>query len=345
MTCREENAESFQGLHAASATPFYIFDEASGIPAAIWEARFGGATDGEPMSFDFGNGTQKSGYFFENCAGRYKHRFITRSIDSRDVHLTNKVLFEEWKEDWGEDSDLFKVKVRGMFPSAGSVQFIDSDIVRDAQIREAVSTKSDPLVIGVDVARFGENDTIIFPRIGMDARSFPFKRFNGLDTVQVVEKVIETLQEFQHIGRKCNGLFVDGGGLGGGVVDMLRRLGYNPIDVNFGGKSSDRGYNRRGDEMWGKMKDAMPRLAIPKSPDLEAQLTQREYGFSAAGQRITLETKKDMMKRGVQSPDIPDALALTFGHVTSSEDVVHTLLRNSHSVTAIHDYDPLEYRM
>ena len=196
MTCREENAESFQGLHSANSTPFYIFDEASGIPATIWEARFGGATDGEPMSFDFGNGTQKSGYFFENCMGIYKHRYKTRSIDSRDVAITNKELFKEWEEDWGEDSDLFKVKVRGMFPAAGSVQFISSDLVAEAMLREAVSTTSDPLVIGVDVARFGENDTIIYPRIGNDARSFPLKRYNGLDIVQVVEKVIETLQEF-----------------------------------------------------------------------------------------------------------------------------------------------------
>jgi hypothetical protein len=70
MTARAENAEAFQGLHAANSTPFYIFDEASGIDDAIWEARFGGATDGEPMSFDFGNPTRKSGYFYENTIGQ-----------------------------------------------------------------------------------------------------------------------------------------------------------------------------------------------------------------------------------------------------------------------------------
>jgi|TARA_Y100000310_G_C20682581_1_gene816849 hypothetical protein len=341
MTCREENAEAFQGLHAANSTPFYIFDEASGIPDSIWEARFGGATDGEPMSFDFGNGTQKSGYFFENCVGRYRHRFITRSIDSRQVHLTNKDLFEEWRQDWGEDSDLFKVKVRGMFPAQGNVQFISTDLVDDAMLRPNEHTKSDPFVIGVDVARFGENDTVIYPRIGMDARSFGYKRFNGLDVVQVVEKVIETLQEFQSLGRKCNGLFIDGGGLGGGVVDMLRRLGYNPIDVNFGGKAADRTYHRKGDEMWGRMKDAMPRLALPKEEDLKAQLTQREYGFSLSGQKIKLETKRDMSDRGVQSPDMADALSLTFAQEVNASPL-DGLFASSAKLETQHEYDPLE---
>jgi hypothetical protein len=66
MTCKAENSESFQGLHAASGVPFYIFDEASGIEDIIFAARSGGATDGMPMWFDFGNPTRKSGQFFEN---------------------------------------------------------------------------------------------------------------------------------------------------------------------------------------------------------------------------------------------------------------------------------------
>lgn len=122
QTCREENAEAFQGLHAANSTPFFIFDEASGIPDAIWEARAGGMTDGEPMSFDFGNPTRKSGMFFENCIGKFRNRYKVRSIDSRNVSITNKSLFREWAEDRGEDSDFFKVKVKGEFPSAGDLQ-------------------------------------------------------------------------------------------------------------------------------------------------------------------------------------------------------------------------------
>jgi hypothetical protein len=341
MTCREENSEAFQGLHAANSTPFYIFDEASGIPDKIWESRFGGATDGEPMSFDFGNPTRKSGYFFENCIGRYRHRYNVRSVDSRSVRITNKALMEEWRHDWGEDSDLFKVKVKGEFPSAGSVQFIPTDLVMDAQMQMPVTSLNDAVIIGVDVARFGDNNTVLYPRVGMDAKSFPFRTYNGLDNVQVAEKVIELVNDFKALGKNQPTIFVDGGGLGGGVVDILRRLGYSPIDVNFGGKAADRKWWRKGDEMWGRMKDAMQRLSIPDDADLRDQLTQREYGFSQDGSRIRLESKADMVKRGVQSPDIADALALTFAAEVAPTDI----RLNVQAANQVKwDYDPLTMR-
>lgn len=310
MTARAENAESFQGLHAANSTPFYIFDEASGIEDKIWEARFGGATDGEPMSFDFGNPTRKSGWFYENTAGKAKDRYITRSIDSRTCYIPNKALIDEWRQDWGEDSNLFKVKVRGMFPTVASMQFMDNELVEAAARRVVIPDKNDPVVLGVDVARFGDNNTVIYTRIGMDGRSIPPKRYNGLDTMQVVDKVIDAVQEVQRLGKKVSGLFVDGGGLGAGVVDRLRQLGYNPVDVNFGRVSSDKRFGLWGDMCWGRLRDAMPRLAIPNDNELKTQLTQRQYDVPNG--KIKLESKKDMMEDGRQSPDDADALALTF---------------------------------
>lgn len=336
LTAKAENAESFQGLHAADSTPFFIFDEASGIEDPIWEARFGAGTDGEPMSFDFGNPTRKTGYFFENTVGKYRHRYITRQIDSRSVAITNKKYFEELREDWGEDSDLFKVKVKGEFPNIGSVQFIPSDLVAEAMMRDARHDKNDPVYIGVDVARFGDNSTVICSRIGMDARSFKPKVFNRLDTVQVTEKIIETVKEFKALGKNVAGLFIDGGGLGAGPVDMLRRLGYNPIDVNFGKKAADRRYNRWGDQMWGYLRDALPRLAIPNDSELSAQLTQREYAINPNG-AIALESKQMMLERGLASPDKADALALTFA--TTVNTTVRNLFNHQQNF-AKHEYDP-----
>lgn len=313
QTCREENSEAFQGLHAANSTPYYIFDEASGIPNKIWEARAGGATDGEPMSFDFGNPTRNSGMFFENCVGQFRHRYKVRQIDSRDVAITNKELIKEWEADHGEDSDFFKVKVRGVFPSAGAIQFISTDAVTAAMLRELTDDDHAPLMIGVDVARFGDDETVIYPRLGYNARTWPIKRFSGLDTVQVVGKVVETLREYADLGKQCSGLYIDGGGLGGGVVDQLRHLGYNPIEVNFGGKPTDfNTYRFKADEMWGNMKKGLEKLCLPYDADLRAQLTQREYGYTVAGHKINLESKSDMKKRGLASPDLADALALTF---------------------------------
>ena len=313
LTARSENAEAFQGLHAANSTAFYIFDEASGIEDAIWDARIGGATDGEPMSFDFGNPTRKSGYFYENCVGEQKHRYIVRQVDSRECSVPNKTYLEELREDWGEDSDLFKVKVRGIFPAIGSVQFIPNDMVSQAMSESRIiqPNMTDPVLIGVDIARFGDNDTVIYPRIGMDARSLPYRRYNRLDLEQVVDKIIEMVHDIRIMGKEVSGLFLDGGGMGAGPVDRLTRLGYNPIDVNFGKSATDHRFRRWGDEMYGHLRDAMPRLSLPRDEDLRKQLTQREYNVERTG-KILLESKKDMASRGLMSPDVSDALALTF---------------------------------
>ena len=336
QTARPENAEAFQGLHAANSTPFFIFDEASGIDDKIWEARAGGATDGEPMLFDFGNPTRNSGYFFENCIGRYAHRYRVRHIDSRNVNITNKAYIDEMLQDYGEESDYFKVKVRGLFPSTSSTEFIPRDDVIAAMSRPVPQTNTASLYIGVDVARFGDDDTVIFARLGNDARSWPYKKYNGLSVDQVVGKVSETIKEFEAVGKRCSGLFIDGGAMGGGVIDLLRVLGYNPIEVSFGGAAIDRRYRYRSDEMWGKMRDALKTLVLPNDDVLFAELTQRQYGFMNTG-KIHLESKKDMKARGIKSPDIADALALTFAMDTAYDsDLMQTAPK------VLHEYDPFK---
>lgn len=340
MTARAENSEAFQGLHAVNSTPFYIFDEASGIEDKIWEARAGGATDGEPMSFDFGNPTRNSGYFFENCVGKYAHRFITKFIDSRSVTITNKNLLSQWEQDYGEESDWFKVKVRGMFPSSSSTEFIPRALVQDAMVRACPYDNRAQLVIGVDVARYGSDDTVIYPRIGDDARSWGYKRFNGLNTVQVVGKIIETIEDFKRLNKQCGNLFIDGGMYGASVVDQLRQLGYNALEVNFGHTAIDKRYRYRADEMWGKLRDNLTRLCLPNDLELNSQLTQRQYGYLASGGRIHLETKSDMRDRGLSSPDIADALALTYAMSTNYD--LGDLMPNQGKL--ISEYDPQEVK-
>ena len=337
QTCREENSEAFQGLHAANSTPFFIFDEASGIPEKIWTARAGGGTDGEHMTFDFGNPTRNTGVFYENCIGAFKHRHIVRSIDSREVQITNKNLMDEWIEDYGEGSDFVKVKVRGLFPSQSSVQFINSDDVEYAMKRLLpVSNTAAPLVIGVDVARFGDNDTIIYPRIGDDARSWEYKRYNGLDGMQVADQVALTISEFKALGKTCSALFMDGGGLGSGPIDRLRQLGYNPIEINFGGRATDRRYRFKGDEIWGNMRTGLRHLCLPKDLELREELVQREYGFTPSG-LVSLESKVDIKKRGGKSPDVADALALTYAAEIAWDNV-----GGYKPGSYVYEYDPLD---
>ena len=332
-----------------------IWSGNSGISKKIWSARAGGATDGEPMSFDFGNPTRNSGDFFENCVGVNRHRYTVRQIDSRDVHITNKDVFAEWEEDHGEDSDWFKVKVRGMFPSMGNLQFISTDDVEGAMGREVPpDDRANQLLIGVDVARFGGNETVIYPRVGYDARSFaptPKKgRYRGLDMVQVEGRIIETIHEFRGMGLEVAGLFIDEGGIGGGVVDHLRHYGYNPVGVNFGGRPTDnRTYRFKVDEIWGCMKAAMGRLALPgkttaTGTDLKMQLTQREFGYTKVGDKINLESKDDMQERlggEMEAPDIADALACTWA--TEVAPMLRPGGQPYVGTSTVHEFDPLEY--
>jgi len=366
QTCREENSESFAGQHSANATSFYIFDEASAVPDSIYEVREGGTTDGEPMVFDFGNPTRNSGRFHKECEGDLRKRYIVRKIDSRTVAITNKERIKEWIEDYGIDSDFVKVRVLGEFPSSGSLQFMPASWVQRAMMRPTVNDRHAAVTIGVDVARFGVDNSVIYPVVGHDARTFaPVLGdgiYNGLDNVQLAMKVIEKVEFFRSLGVEVSAVFVDVGGTGSGVVDTLNHSGYPCIAVNFGTTPvfEPEVYRYRGDEMWGRCKEAIKTsLILPTLPELEiatdegiariqretasklfSDLTQREFGYTLAGEKIHLETKKDMKARGLNSPDIADGLVLNFAQDVARVEMPQGSQGQGHM--SEHDFDPLE---
>ncbi len=178
QSCREENSEAFAGQHAITATSFYLFDESSAVPDAIFEVAEGGLTDGHPMIFLFGNATRSSGKFHRACFGSERNRWDTVTIDSRDSRFTNKTQIAEWAKDYGEDSDFFRVRVRGLPPTASDLQYISSALVYEAQQRKVETLKDDPLVCGLDVARGGGDMSVFRFRRGADARSIPAIRLD-----------------------------------------------------------------------------------------------------------------------------------------------------------------------
>jgi hypothetical protein len=335
MTCREENSEAFAGLHAAVSTPFYIFDEASAIPEPIWEVAKGGLTDGEPMMFVFGNPTRNTGSFFETFH-RQRHRWTAYKVDSRSVQITNKAYLQELVDDYGEDSDIVRVRVKGEFPRAASMQLIPADIVEEAATRELAATADEVRIVGVDVARFGDDQSVIYTRLGRDGRQFPPQKYRELDTMQLAGKVAEWCNEIQP-----DALFIDGGGVGGGVVDRLRQLGYEPIEVQFGGKADNpQDFANKRAEMWVRMKHWLGHGAIPDDADLQDDLTSVEYGYQSEN-RLQLERKERMKERGLASPDVADALAITFAQEVRPARLVEDVppKRRTHNRTAA-TYDP-----
>ena len=344
----EENTEAFAGLHNKGRRVILIFDEASAIADKIWEVSEGALTDEgtEIIWLAFGNPTRNSGRFRE-CFGRFRHRWDCAHIDSRMVEGTNKAQLEQWVRDYGEDSDFVRVRVRGVFPHAGSMQFISSELVEQAMSaeREPRATIHDALVMGVDVGRFGDDRSVIRFRRGRDGRLIPPIKLRGIDTMQLAARITD-----ENARHRCGAIFIDGGGVGGGVVDRCRQLGLQVIEVQFGSRS-DRAtvgqdgaivYANKRAEMWGNMREWLRDGAIDNDPELRADLTGVEYGYVLREGRdaIQLERKEDMKRRGLASPDDGDALALTFAYPMAATDRSWTIAgRPQHQF----EYDPFAH--
>ena len=312
MPWNEQNPQAFAGLHNKGKRIIVIEDEASEIADVIWDVIEGALTDEktEIIWVAFGNPTRNTGRFSE-CFGKNKHRWVTRQIDSRSVPGTNKAQIQEWVDDYGEDSDFVRIWVRGEFPRAGSSQLIPSDTVELARKYtvppEAIAHM--PKIMAVDVARYGKNQTVIVLRQGRKLRVL--SKHRGLDTMQTADKVVEWMGK-----EEPDAVVVDGDGLGAGVVDRLKQLGYGRRLTEFhGGHKAGKAeayYNRRA-EVWGELRDWLKEGAdIPDDPELAADLVGPQYGFSGSNQQIQLERKEDMERRGLSSPDLGDAAAYSF---------------------------------
>src|SRR5229473_752641 len=233
ITWSENNTEAIAGLHNKGRRAFALFDEASAIPEAIWDTIEGALTDAGTELFwaVFGNPTRSTGRFRECFAGgRFAHRWHGRQIDSREVAMTNKAQIAAWVKDHGEDSDFVRVRVRGVFPRTGSLQFIDGQRVDDAVARPLVEDPTAALIMGVDIARQGEDQTVIRFRRGLDARSIPAVKFRIPDLMVTAGRVMELVNSWEP-----DAVFVDGTGIGWGVVDRLAQLGCSTVrGIDFG---------------------------------------------------------------------------------------------------------------
>ena len=313
QTCREENSEAFAGQHAADSTSYYIFDEASNVPDKIFEVAEGGLTDGEPMFFAFGNPTRKDGKFYRVCFGSERSSWKSRSIDSRDAKFTNKELIAEWVQIYGEDSDFVRVRVRGLAPSASDLQYIDSNRVYEAQRRVVSAFPDDPLILGCDLARGGADSCSFRFRRGLDARSIKPIKLNGEETrnPMVTAAKIADILDSPWNGEKITACFVDDTG-GFGIADRLKQLGYKKVHgIQFGWNSPDVHFANMRAYMWAQMKEWLMRGSIDSSSALETDLTGPGFKHNSRDQ-LLLEAKEDMKKRGLDSPDDGDSLALTF---------------------------------
>jgi len=223
-------------------------------------------------------------------------------------------------------------EIYGDFIDTSENQFIDGEAVETASGKALSESMYDRAVkiIGVDVARFGSDRSVICKRQGLHA--YPLKKLSDIDTMTLADIVASEINTFQP-----DGVFVDVGAMGAGVIDRLRQLGHDVIEVNFGSRAlDDKRYSNRRSEMWGKMRDWLyAGGSIPDDRELRSDLVGPTYNFDGT-ERIQLEKKDEMKRRGLSSPDGADALALTF-----AAPVVQRAVR-MHSGPVNTDYDPLK---
>lgn len=305
----KNSPESFAGLHNQGNRILVLFDEASAIDDVIWEVTEGALTDAntEIIWCAFGNPTRNSGRFRE-CFRKYRKFWNTYQIDSRTVKISNKAKIEEWLEAYGEDSDFFKVRVRGVFPSASDLQFISTEIADKAQKQsyKPGSFEHLPVIIGVDPAWTGSDSLEIVMRQGYSMKSLASIPKNDDDW-----RMAQLIAQFEY-EYKADAVFIDMG-YGTGIYSIGKQLGRKWRLIEFGGKSNDPVYLNMRAYMWGQMKEWLREGGSipPNDQALYDDIVGPEAIIDKNG-RIQLESKKDMKDRGLPSPNKGDALALTF---------------------------------
>lgn len=327
----ENNTEAFAGLHNKGKRIVLIFDEGSGVADKVWEVAEGALTDEdtEIIWIVFGNPTRNTGSFRE-CFRKFKHRWIHRQIDSRTVDGTNKAQIATWAADYGENSDFFKVRVRGQFPASSSVQFIGQDLVDAGMSRVLLQRQVDhaPVIIGVDPSWSGDDEFAIYKRQGLHSQLLA-TYLKSDDDVLMAQRIAQLEDE-----HKADAVFIDFG-YGTGIYSAGKAMGRNWRLVQFGGASSDPAMlNKRG-EMWNAVKTWLKEGGELKDQQTADEVAAPEYRVKLDG-KIVLEDKGELKKRTGVSPNRADALALTFAFpVVKNQNRPHGGSSSYES-----DYDP-----
>lgn len=317
VTWSENRPQGLAGTHESeredgSGGVAIFMDEASIIPESIWVVTDGVMTTEGAMRFAFGNPTENVGRFAESLEGRFRHRWLIYKVDSRNAKMADKDDIRRKIEDYGEDSDYVRVRIRGELPRASSRALLSVDVV-DAMFGlklPGVEYEWGPVVLGVDVARANGDQSVILARQGR--RVLDIQKFRELDGHQLGARVAEIIRY-----REVRMTFVDANNVGASVVDYLFHSGYRDVlGVYMGGPPVDKKkfFNKRA-ECWVRMAEWAKTGSCDYDPELKEELLAMTYGFAGKGgdgDVIQLMRKEDVRVVLGRSPDVSDALAMTF---------------------------------
>lgn len=313
---KDEQAETLAGLHAAHL--LLIVDEASGVPDPVYIPLEGALTQPDNKVILIGNMTKGQGYFFDT----HFHSEISKDWcrlhwDSRKSSRVDPSMPLYFERKYGIDSNIYRIRVAGDPPLQDESTLIPLWAAEQCIGQEFGEDESQPLYLGVDVARYGDDASIIMPRRGYIIH--PWEEFRKLNTISLGGFINQTFQE-----QEADGCAIDVIGVGAGVADWLEKKRMpNLHQVNVTHESSNISqYHRLRDELWCRVRDncLATKYAFPDIKPVGEQeslgrllaneLASVRYDFNSDG-GIVVESKKKRKSRGLSSPNIADALCLT----------------------------------
>jgi len=306
-TSRAETPEALAGVHSDNV--LLVVDEASGVPEKVFEAAAGSMSGHNATTILLSNPTRSSGTFFESQT-RMADSWWTQRWSCVDSPLVSDEFVQEMRERYGEESNAFRIRVLGEFPLSDDDTIIPYHLVESAVHRDLEVHEDTPSVWGLDVARFGTDKTALCKRQGPIVTEI--RAWRGLDLMQTVGRVVAEYEGLPPSAQPRE-ILVDSIGVGAGVVDRLHEMGLPVRGVNVSETPSlKETYMNLRTELWFKTKGWLENRSckLPENEQLMAELTSIKYSFTSSG-KMKAESKDEMRKRGMGSPDLADALCLT----------------------------------
>jgi hypothetical protein len=307
-TSRRDQPEALQGVHSANV--LLVCDEASGIEENVYEAASGSMSTPGAITVLIGNPTRATGYFWRVMTME-RDRWHCMKVSGLDSPRVDPKFIEEIAERYGRDSNAFRIRCLGEWPTADDNTLIPADLIDSAMVRDVPIDMSASSIWGCDVARFGNDASTLVKRRGLVVEEMP-RSWHQFDTMMLAGAI---KAEWDAAGANKPALIVvDVIGIGAGVVDRLHEQSVPVLGLNVAEVPSTTGrYARLRDELWVRAREWLSgrNVRLPRHDRLREDLASPRYAFLSDG-RLQVESKQLMRARGLPSTDFADALCLTF---------------------------------
>lgn len=308
-TSRKENPEALQGFH--SENMLFLVEEASGVPDVVFQVAEGALSTAGAKTVMCGNPTRSDGFFYESFHAQ-RHMWSNITVSCHDGEYVSEDFLANMADKYGEESNVYRVRVLGEFPTQSDDVLVPLYIVEEATKREIEPSPTTPVVWGLDVARFGGDRSALAKRQGQ-ALLEPIKTWQNKDLMELAGIVLTEYEACNYQSRP-QAIYIDAIGLGAGLADRLRELDLPAVAISVSETASlKERFGRLRDELfwnareWFEGRD----VKIPDDDTLIQEITAIRYKYLSTG-KLKVESKDEMKRRGQRSPDVADAFVLSF---------------------------------